>query len=169
MKSQHNTKQLSSWPFILALCLLIVVGTLAVKLWPRTVPFDQCSDIYKRYVGVEGIDVSFIKDFKVNDSVFVDVTLLEAKDSAGWAALKHDFSVPELNAEWQAYIDNGEDLFFAHILTPNDYPISISRDTTLFDVLAISYYSHTFTVFHAKHEKNVLSVLHRNYQESINQ
>lgn len=168
MKSQHNTKQLSSWPFILALCLLIVVGTLAVKLWPRTVPFDQCSDIYKRYVGVEGIDVSFIKDFKVNDSVFVDVTLLEAKDSAGWAALKHDFSVPELNAELQAIIDNGENLIFSQILAPSHYPISIHSDTILFDILATSYYSHTLAIFHGKNKKDILSVFRHNFQESIN-
>lgn len=169
MKSQHNTKQLSSWPFILALCLLIVVGTLAVKLWPRTVPFDQCSDIYKRYVGVEGIDVSFIKDFKVNDSVFVDVTLLEAKDSAGWAALKHDFSVPELNAEWQQLIDNGNNLIFSRKIAKISHPLNIHVNTTNCDVLAISRFSHTLIVFHTNNNNEIHAIFHRNYQESINQ
>lgn len=88
----------------MALCLLIIIGTLAVKLWPRSVPYDLCSDIYKHYAGVEGIDASFIKDFKVNDSVFVDVTLLEAKDSASWAVLMHDFPGPDLSNELQLLV-----------------------------------------------------------------
>ncbi len=78
----------------LTVCLLIVLGTLTVKLWPRTVPFDQCSDLYKQYVAVEGINATYIKDYKVNDTVFVDVTLLEAIDSTGWEILKRDFDVP---------------------------------------------------------------------------
>ena len=168
MKSQHNTKQLSSWPFVLALCLLIVIGTLIVKLWPRTVPFDQCSPLYEHYADVEGVDASFIKDFRVNDTVFVDVTLLEAKDSAGWAMLKHDFSVPELNDEWQAYIDAGEDLIFSQILTPSHYPISVLSDTILFDILATSYYSHTLVIFHGKNEKDIRPVFRHNFQESFN-
>ena len=40
--------------------LAIVLVALAVRLWPRTVPFDQCSDLYKQYANVEGIDATFI-------------------------------------------------------------------------------------------------------------
>ena len=154
---------------LIVVCLLIVIVTLAVKLWPRTVPFDQCSAIYRHYAGIEGVDASFIKDFRVNDSVFIDVTLLEAKDSAGWATLMHDFAVPEPNAELQAFIDNGEDLIFSQALTPSHYPISIPSDSILFGVLATSYYAHTLTIIHAKDEEEVLPVLHYNYQESVNQ
>ncbi len=73
--------------------LAIVLVALAVRLWPRTVPFDQCSDLYKQYANVEGIDATFIKDYKVNDTVFVDVTLLETKDTALWDSLCKDFGI----------------------------------------------------------------------------
>ena len=73
------------------LCLLLLGGGALVVYCPRTVPYAQCSDLYKRYAAVDDIDATFIKDFKVNDTLFVDVTLLEAKDSAGWERLLNDF------------------------------------------------------------------------------
>ncbi len=153
-----------------ALVILALVSlALAVRLSPRTVPFYQCSSIYKKYADAEGIEATFIKDFRVNDTVFIDVTLLEAKDSAGWATLKQDFSLPELDAELQQRIDNRKDLIFSHRLTIYDYPVSIPKDTTLFDELATSYYSHSLTIFHAKNNQELLATLHRNLQESINQ
>ena len=80
-------KQLLTVIIILAMVLL----ALAVRLWPRTVPYTQCSDLYKRYAAVDDIDATFIKGYQVNDTLFVDVTLLQAKDSAGWERLLNDF------------------------------------------------------------------------------
>ena len=110
MNTQRLIDKLTSWPVTLTVCLLIVLGTLTVKLWPRTVPFDQCSEIYKKYANVEKVKASFIKDFKVNDTVFVDVTLLEATDSMGWATLKKDFEIPNPSPDFQQRIDSGKDL-----------------------------------------------------------
>lgn len=93
MNTQRLIDKLTSWPVTLTVCLLIVLGTLTVKLWPRTVPFEQCSEIYKKYANVEKVKASFIKDFKVNDTVFVDVTLLETKDTALWDSLCKDFGI----------------------------------------------------------------------------
>lgn len=156
------------WTVIAIVAVIEVLAIALVQQWRYIFPSHEVSDLYTHYEKVDGIDASFIKDFRVNDSVFIDVTLLEAKDSAGWATLMHDFAVPEPNAELQAFIDNGEDLIFSHILTPDDYPISISKDTILFDILAVSYHSHTLTLFHAKHEREVLSVFHHNNDESSN-
>ena len=87
-------QKLTSWPKVAALCLLIVAGTLSVKLWPRTVPYEQCSDIYKKYAGTDGIKAAFVKDYKVNDTVLIDATVLEATTDSAWAVLQKDFNVP---------------------------------------------------------------------------
>ncbi len=72
-----------SWPITILVCLLILVGGALILGWPRTVSFDQCSDVYKRYAKMDGVYATFIKDYKVNGSIFVDVTMLEATtDSA---------------------------------------------------------------------------------------
>lgn len=148
--------------------LAIVLVALAVRLWPRTVPFDQCSDVYKRYAAVDGVDATFIKDYKVNDTVLVDVTLLEAKDSVGWATLKKDFEVPNPPPGVQQFIDYGEDLIGVKII-----PKSSASDTILTpypnDVLAISYLKRILTVFHVKNKEELNAVRHYNYDKSTNQ
>lgn len=148
--------------------LAIVLVALAVRLWPRTVPFDQCSDLYKQYANVEGIDASFIKDYKVNDTVFVDVTLLEAKDSAVWVMLKNDFEVPNPGPIAQQFIDNGEDLIGVKLI-----PKSTTTDTILNsnpnNVLAFSHLKRTLTVFHTKNKAEEHAVLFYNFDYSTKQ
>lgn len=156
------------WTVIAIVAVIEVLAIALVQQWRYIFPSHEVSDLYTHYEKVDGIDASFIKDFRVNDSVFIDVTLLEAKDSAGWATLMHDFAVPEPNAELQAFIDNGEDLIFSQPLTPSRYPISIPSDTILFNELAISYYTHTLTIFHSKNEKERHAVLLHDLDESTN-
>lgn len=148
--------------------LAIVLVALAVRLWPRTVPFDQCSDLYKQYANVEGIDATFIKDYKVNDTVFVDVTLLEAKDSVGWATLKKDFEVPNPPPVAHQFIDNGKDLIGVKLI-----PKSTTTDTILNsnpnNVLAFSHLKRTLTVFHTKNKAEEHAVLFYNFDYSTKQ
>ncbi|MBP5327849.1 MAG: hypothetical protein J6Y98_08065 [Bacteroidales bacterium] len=147
--------------------LAIVLVALAVRLWPRTIPFDQCSDVYKRYAAVDGVVATFIKDYKVNDTVFVDVTLLEATDSVGWAILKKDFEVPPPPPIAKQLIDNGEDLIGVKLI-----PKSTTTDTLLNsylnNVLAISHLNRTLTVFHTKNEDEAHTVVHYNFDKSTN-
>lgn len=148
--------------------LAIIFVALAVRLWPRTIPFDQCSDVYKRYAAVDGVDATFIKDYKVNDTVFVDVTLLEATDSVGWVTLKKDFEVPNPPPDVQQFIDDGEDLIYVKVI-----PKSTTTDTILDsysnNLLAISHLKRTLTVFHIKNKEELNAVRHYNYDKSTNQ
>lgn len=150
-----------SWPITILICLLLLGGGAVVIFWPRTVPFEQCSEIYKKYANVEKVKASFIKDFKVNDTVFVDVTLLEAIDSVGWDILKTDFKVPPPPLELQPLIDNGEDLLFTkHI------PIYIANTSAFpYDLLVISHLTHTLTVFHINSDIEKHAVFNHNYKE----
>ena len=84
--------------FWLVIAIIAVAEALAFFLviqWKYLFPSREVSEIYTRYENVEGIDVSYIKDFQVNDIIAVDVTLLEATDSAGWKQLKEDFNIIE--------------------------------------------------------------------------
>ena len=147
--------------------LAIVLVALAVRLWPRTIPFDQCSDVYKRYAAVDGVDATFIKDYKVNDTVFVDVTLLETTDSVRWTTLKKDFEVPDPSPDLQQFIDSGEDLIFVKLI-----PKTTASDTILNpypnDVLAISPLNRTLTIFHIANDSEKHAVLFHNLDKSTN-
>ena len=82
------------WP-IKVLATVVVVGVaLAVKFLFCAVPYWQSSEVYKKYKDVEGIRASYVKDFRVNDTLTVAVTLLEATDT-GWERLMEDFRIPD--------------------------------------------------------------------------
>lgn len=157
-----------SWPITILFCLLIIGGGAAVILWPRTVPFEQCSEIYQKYANMEDVSASFIKDYKVNDTVYVDVTLLEATDSVGWVTLKKDFDIPNPSPNFQQRIDSGKNMIGVKII-----PKSIAVDTTSkeypINLLAISYLNHTLTIFHIKNDVEKHAVKYHNFDKSTNQ
>ena len=148
--------------------LAIVLVALAVRLWPRTVPFDQCSDVYKRYAAVDGVVATFIKDYKVNDTVFVDVTLLEATDSVGWATLKKDFDIPNPSPDFQQRIDNGNNLIYTKII-PKATVLDTLQNSYTKNLLAISHLNRSLIVFHTKNNDEVHAVIFHNFEKSINQ
>ena len=157
-----------SWLITILFCLLLLGGGGAVLLLPQVVPFSQCSDVYKRYAKMDGVVATFIKDYKVNDTIFVDVTLLEATDSVGWTTLKKDFDIPDPSPDFQQIIDSGEDLIYVKLI-----PKSIITDTILNsypnNLLAISHVKRSLTVFHIKNDVEKQAVKNHNFDKSTNQ
>lgn len=82
------------WLVSVGLCLLSVAVVAGLKKMSHTVPYSQCSEVYKRYSEVEGVRATYVKDYRVNDTLTVGVTLLEATDSAGWEYLLQAFNIP---------------------------------------------------------------------------
>lgn len=166
MKRPFNKKRF--WLIIAILALVEALVCYIAIQWKYIFPSNEVSEIYARYEKVEGIDVSFVKDYKVNDTVLVDVTLLEATDSVGWATLKKDFEIPNPPPDFQQFIDNGEDLIGVKVI-----PKSTTTDTILDSysniLLAISHLKCTLTVFHIKNKEELNAVRHYNYDKSTNQ
>ena len=79
-----------SW-IIVTLCSLLIIAGACLMLMPRTVPIDQCSDVYRQYQGQEGLEVSFVKQYRVNDTTAVDVTLIHATTDSAWVSLCEEF------------------------------------------------------------------------------
>jgi hypothetical protein len=148
--------------------LAIVLVALAVRLWPRTVPFDQCSDLYKQYVAVEGINATYIKDYKVNDTVFVDVTLLEATDSM-WHTLMKDFNIPTPDSDLQQFIDAGENLVVTKLVDKTHYSRPAAPCSSNCEIMAISYTTHSISVFHTVDAGERHDILYFNLDKSTNQ
>ena len=112
-----------SWPITILVCLLILGGGGAVLLLPQVVPFDQCSDVYKRYAKMDGVDATFIKDYNVNDSVVVSATLLETEDTCMWEKLCEDMHIPPITKIPEEF----KDLF----LSKNTFGYIVEKDSTL--------------------------------------
>lgn len=79
-----------------ALVMVAVVVAVEFAVYMSgVVPYRKCSEVYKQYSKVEGVRATYVKDYRVNDTLTVGVTLLEATDSAGWAYLMESFHISE--------------------------------------------------------------------------
>ena len=92
MSGQYKIKSLLC---AAAFVLLAVAAVLVVKYWHHTLPAEECGEVYCRYSNRDDLKVSFLKDFRINDSTTVDVTTLTAKDSASWESLMREMNKPE--------------------------------------------------------------------------
>ena len=79
---------------LLAIASILVV--VAVKYWPRVLTPDQCSEVYRRYKDRDNLSVAFVKDYRIGDSITVDVTTIEAKDSTKWEKLLSSTNLPRI-------------------------------------------------------------------------
>ena len=90
--------------FVVLLCLLLA-GGVVLALLPRCPMPWQCSKLYWQYRGQEGIEASYVKQYPVDDTTLVDVTLLHATTDSAWESLCHEF-VPYEFADSNKYINN---------------------------------------------------------------
>ena len=139
------------WLLTALMCLLVAGASVAYVKWPRTVPFEQCSEVYQRYANHPGIQASFIKDKYINDSISIPITLLQATDSAAWQLLMKDFKIPVLPPEYEETIPEKA---VSTRLFPQNHPERI-KDTILLknDFLVCYRKKHFICICHIDSEK----------------
>ncbi len=155
-----------SWLITILVCLLILGGGGAVLLLPQVVPFDQCSDVYKRYAKMDGVDATFIKDYKVNDSIRVNVTLLQATDSVSWDIIAKDLKVPpppEIPDEYKGlFLQSNSFGYFIVKNKPNeDKQMHDKRK----DICTFSREKMTICIFHTCDETQIDAILDNSIDE----
>ena len=128
-----------------AICVVSGVVALGLSYMPRKVPYSQCSEVYKRYSEVEGIRATYVKDYRVNDTVTIGVTLLEAETDSGWVRLQEDFAIEPLPPEVLAILDsNGVNMWKASM---SDYSVSAEKDALEYYFIAMQYCRRRLSVF----------------------
>ena len=148
----------------LKITLLVVLCSLAVAaayiVWPRTVPFSECSELYQRYADNEHVAASFVRNYRVNDTLTLDVTLLQATDSAGWQQLIEDFNIHILDAI-QKEVDENRDIVTSRKIPANPADSTDNRKY----VMAITYLNRNICIFHTQNNGQFKAVLHRNFEQ----
>ena len=166
MKRPFNKKRF--WLIVAILALIEAVILCLALQWKYIFPSKEVSDLYTRYENVDGVDVSFIKDYKVNDTVFVDVTLLEATDSM-WHTLMKDFNIPTPDPGLQQFIDAGENLVVTKLVDKTHYSKPTAPSSSNCEIMAISYTTYTISVFHTVNAGERHAILYFNLDKSTNQ
>ncbi len=145
------------------LCFLVATvlslgAVVAWRLWPRPLPPEECSELYRTYKDTPGIDATFIKDFHVNDTVSVDVTLLQATDSAGWETLLSNVRMTKDTEEHFKILKNkkavsSQSFPKGHLGLPPD-PVFINND-----LLTIDWAEQELAIFHITERKQLEAII----------
>lgn len=143
------------WLITLLVCLFLLGEGAVVIFLPQVVHYNRSSEVYKKYCQTDGVDATFIKDYQVNDTLTLSVTILKANDSTGWALLKKDFAIPAPTPRQVAQMAQGRDLVTTKMLSESD-------------VATFSYLMHSVSVFHVKNREEGRAVLFHNLQDNIN-
>ena len=148
------------WLFAAGICLVAVAVAVGLKKMSNVVPVGQCSEVYKQYCNVEGVRATYIQDFRVNDTLTVGVTLLEATTDSGWIMLQEGFGLPVTPKEY-------EELFCgdSNKVTIKSFhksvPLYVDEDTLANDLIAISYYKHIITHFVIQSKEQWKLIIHK--------
>lgn len=153
-----------------ALVVVAVVVTVELSVYMSgVVPYRKCSEVYKQYSKVEGVRATYVKNYRVNDTLTVGVTLLEATDSAGWDYLMEAFHISEgmvkeaeenpLANIWmsQSLKDTPETRYI-----PSD---SISCADSDIEIVAKAMNEREICIFHTRGAGERVAVLNYNWDE----
>ena len=137
--------------------VLAVLAPAVPKLLPRLCPTCYASTLYRTYADVPGIDATFLKNFPLNDTLTIDVTILQATDSAGWERLKADFSIKDYPPEALPYIDTAVASF--KYAPKRDY--TLEQDSVILnnDCIAISRSRRNVSVFDLQRKEQLDAIL----------
>ncbi len=165
------------WSFFAVALAVALLAITVVHNWHRIFPEGRVSQVYVRASAVEGIEASFVEDYRLNDTITLDVTLLEAKDSAAWQWLCEELGItsldvfpPEIKALFmrpQAF----EMLYIEPDTTimqlENEHLSEVDSLPTieLHDVCAFNRYERMACVFHLCDENTMAVIVHKKTKE----
>lgn len=138
------------WLLWAVVVLLLAVGAALPPLWPRLF-HSEVSDLYRHYEHNPHIRATELYDFPVNDTLAVDVTLLQATDSLGWETLKTDFNIVTLSPQALQMLKNSKSSVGVRMTPKND--IGAPGDTAHIDnniILTIDNLEHSIGIFYTR-------------------
>ena len=156
---------------IIVVIAMLLLGMLACLLCPRVVQLEECSEVYRRYEGLEGIDAAYIKNYRVNDTLTLPVTLLEATTDSGWAKLVSKFNVPMEMVEL-AKSNPDIDIWVGQALKDRpevlcDVSELNEEEAQELEIMTISMQMHTICIFHTCNKQEMDAIFYEKIPANI--
>ena len=147
--------------FWLVSLVLVVAAAAAtvVRLWPRV----EVGDLYRTYADVPGIDATFLRNFPLNDTLTIDVTILHATDSAGWERLRKDFSIADLPPEALPFVDPDAVMFKYAPKRDHSLPMDSVRLNNDYVVTSLGKWE--ISVFDIQKEEQIEAIMYYKLRE----
>ena len=131
---------------------------------------SSVSDVYRRYAGDEKLAVAFVKDYRIGDSITVDVTTITVKDSASWEVFLRSINVNELTIELQRDAKKKGNISVSTAYRVKNHPeILPSRKTDeQLDLILFSYQDYTVFIFDVESKKQAHLIANYKRKDYIN-
>ena len=143
--------------FVVLMCLLLAGGVVLALIPCSPMPW-QCSKLYWQYRGQEGIEASYVRDYPVDDTTLVDVTLLHATTDSAWVKLCQEtfsYNYPDSIKE---EILHGKAVTLRVASEDNIRKTVIPTDTTRCNVVFYSAKTKHLIVFRTENKAQVLKI-----------
>lgn len=147
------------WTITLLVILLAAAGVGLFKYWPRTIDDDQCSALYRNYLHSPGIQSTYIKGKRLNDTLRIDITLLQATTPQGWEQLQKDFNITQPDSATTALLDQGNPDLILSILNDDSQPEADTPRTDTVNIMAASRSLQCISIFHACNPQQIDAIV----------
>ena len=168
-----SMKKLKRKDRIISALIIASVFVVGFVVWylPPAIAYCGSSEVYKRYSRVEGVRATYIKDFRVNDTLTVGVTLLEATDSAGWEYMVEAFNILPEAIEVAKEIPDA-DVWVWQILKnhPETKYVSDSiynQKNIGIEIVSASMIKQQICIFHTRNEQEHNAIFHDRINANI--
>lgn len=155
------------WLLTLALSLLAVLAAVAWRCWPRTVPLSQCSEVYRRYHDTPGIQASFIKNKQINDTLRLDMTILEAEDSLAFANMLKSMGKSDEYITDILSLGGNTDKCYSGTFRRRELGSLGDSDDANNEVRSVFPVRMTVAIFHTRTAEELKAVLQKSYYSKI--
>ena len=159
------------WKYWLSVLLIALVLACAGVWWvfqTRQLPLAETSEVYRQYRHLPGVRASFIRQMPINDTLRLDMTLLEAEDSAAFADLLIKMGKSEEFIKELMYFQDKENTRFSNACLRGNPGTVGDTDMTKNEVISFFPGRKTVAVFHTLSEKDGNVVLNKSYFKEIN-
>ena len=149
---------------VLALPVMALATEVAFRLNLWNIRGVQASDVYYRYKDTPGVNAAYIKDYRVNDTLTISATVLEAIDSTSWEDMQNDFNVklPDVVLKFM----NGKLPKRDIKLVPKyDYHLPMDSVFVNNDLIVTMRHSHIICIFHIENQEQYHAVYKKQFND----
>ena len=137
--------------------VLLVAVVAAGWLCPWLFPAGDEGNLYRRYEHNPHIEVSYLRNYPLNDTLTIPVTLLQASDSIGWDSLCRTFNLPRYSQKAMAMLDSTTASFKK--APKRDYSLPPDSNQLNNDVIVCFLFKQEACVFHIESEEQHDAIL----------
>ena len=130
---------------------------LIVLLISSSVVYGQ-THIYNRYATHNNLEVAYLKEFPIDSTIHVNVTIIRAKNNRAWRWMKREFNIPTQSPQGNSIVKLNQPLITIYGRDKNNLRSFNKKNVDDNYALSISHITHTIIIYHCTNRKERLTI-----------